>query len=606
MCLFTLVLLLGCSLCRATQTLLEVQIASDNRKRNFYVHQPRGKHPTKGLPLIIGLHGGGSSAEHFTRDANGGFIKISDRDGVYIVYPQGIDKHWNDGNRSCCGHGKCRVRSENINDVKFMSDIIDYMKKKYAIDEKRVYVAGISNGGLMTYRLALEMPQRFAAVGVVTANMHIDHETTTKRLKTKRPISVMIINGTKDKAMPWKGGQLAAFLKFGQLKSTRWAVNYWRKHNSCSAIAKRVPFKNKEIFDFAHAWKETYSGGRNGTEVVLIGVEGGGHTWPGGLKSQANLLTGAMCNDFSACEELWSFFKRHRLDGSTVQPTHQPQPEQPQTSSPRLMWLTKNIPYAKRSGFPTKLTSLDIHPPLGAKSDGNLPVAVLIHGGGWMGGDKGDLGWLYPKTFWLCANGYLVVSVNYRLSPKVKHPAHIEDANAAIAWIQKNISNYGGNPNRLILIGHSAGACISALAAVDNKRLRKAGADPKKIKGVVLLDAAAYNVPKIMPSAHPLIQLMYKKAFGEGTASQKDGSPINWVKLAKVLPPFLFVHCAKGKAPNMPAGVDALEFANELRNAGAKVTFVPVAGKSHDAFSHDLGKPGDPTTKALKEFLSKL
>lgn len=295
-------------------SLMKVKAGGIDRK--FYIHSPvlsaAEQKLNKSIPLIIGLHGGGSSVNDFIRDAKQGFIKIANRENVLIVYPEGIEKHWNDGNRSCCGTGKCRLRSENIDDVGFISDIINFMIHGHNADKSRVYICGVSAGGLMAYRLALEIPEQIAAIGVVASTMHIDHELMTTRLKTKRPVSVMLMNGTADKVMPWEGGQLAAFLKFGMLKPTPWTVNYWCIHNGCKTPTKRIDLPNKHWFDGCRAYKEVYKGGREDTEVVLFGLEGGGHTWPDGAKSPVQFLVGRVCRDVNGCEEFWSFFKRHK------------------------------------------------------------------------------------------------------------------------------------------------------------------------------------------------------------------------------------------------------------------------------------------------------
>lgn len=120
------------------------------------------------------------------------------------------------------------------------------------------------------------------------------------------------------------------------------------------------------------------------------------------------------------------------------------------------------------------------------------PVIVYVHGGGWCTGDKSE--WSKDKTQLFIDNGYICVSINYRLSPSVVHPIHIQDVSNAIAWVQYNIKKYGGDPTKLILVGHSAGAHIVALAITNNKYLSNVGVDTNNIQVACILDAGPYLV----------------------------------------------------------------------------------------------------------------
>lgn len=258
----------------------------------------------------------------------------------------------------------------------------------------------------------------------------------------------------------------------------------------------------------------------------------------------------------------------------------------------------RNIPYITRPGTPANLTSLDLHLP-DTKPAKPQPVFILIHGGGWSVGDKRNQTFVEPKTTWLKSQGFAVASINYRLSPAVSHPAHEEDVCAAIAWVQKNIAEHGGDPERIYLLGHSAGAHLAALAAIDQARLKAAGVDPKVIKGVVLLDGAGYDIPKQIPAAQRIgpLATMYRDAFTLDAKVQIDASPA--LKPIKNPPPFLICHVAwrtdSGEQSNLLAAA--------LRKAGGTATVVSVPGKSHMTINADCGKPGDPVTVALASFL---
>lgn len=254
----------------------------------------------------------------------------------------------------------------------------------------------------------------------------------------------------------------------------------------------------------------------------------------------------------------------------------------------------KDIPYVK-DGDP--LQKLDLYLPETGKEP--HPVVVAIHGGGWAIGDKTNRTFVQPKTGWLNEHGFIVASVNYRLSPKVTHPAHIEDVCQSIAWIQKHIARHGGDPKRIYLLGHSAGAHLAALAAVDQKRLRAAGVDPRAIRGAILIDGAGYDLPRQMRTGTPLARDagMFVKAFTLDPKVQQDASPA--LKVTAKPPPFLILHLKNRRAATTQAEV----LAQALRSKGGSVTVVPVFGKTHMTISWNLGRPGDATTRATARFL---
>lgn len=182
----------------------------------------------------------------------------------------------------------------------------------------------------------------------------------------------------------------------------------------------------------------------------------------------------------------------------------------------------------KNTNSNTDLTSLDIYTV--PNSSELKPVVIWIHGGGWAIGDKrNDM----PKKSSFFTNlGYVFVSVNYRLSPfpedinndeRIKHPAHIVDVADAIQWVQNNIEKYGGNPNKTVLIGHSAGAHLVALAGANQQLFIDRNISYGSMKGVISLDTQAYDIPKVI--ANSLQNDLYINAFTNNETLQKDASP---------------------------------------------------------------------------------
>lgn len=159
------------------------------------------------------------------------------------------------------------------------------------------------------------------------------------------------------------------------------------------------------------------------------------------------------------------------------------------------------------------------------------PVVIYIHGGGWCGGDKME--WSNSQTQCFVDSGYICVSVNYRLSPSVVHPIHIKDVSSAIAWVQCNIEKYGGNPSKLILVGHSAGAHIVALAITNMKYLIDAGVNINNIRVACILDSGPYLVMNELVYDDTVILNMIYKAIGtqdENSNSWYSFSPYNFIK----------------------------------------------------------------------------
>lgn len=258
--------------------------------------------------------------------------------------------------------------------------------------------------------------------------------------------------------------------------------------------------------------------------------------------------------------------------------------------------------YAKREGSAPNLTALDIYAPDGAK---DAPVMIMIHGGGWSMGDKNNRGLNTNKAPFFHQNGFIYVSINYRLSPAITHPAHIEDVAEAVAWVYDNIGKYGGDRNKIFVMGHSAGAHLAALVATDDRRLKKHGKNLSIIKGVILLDGAGYNIPIQMKGLSffgGLLGKMYEDAFTLDEAVQKDASPYYHVAKGKEIPPFL-AFTAGGRTASVN---QSTELVNALKNVGVQAETIDDASKNHGTINRDFGLPDEMITKKSKEFLDKI
>lgn len=259
-----------------------------------------------------------------------------------------------------------------------------------------------------------------------------------------------------------------------------------------------------------------------------------------------------------------------------------------------------NIPYAKIPGVAANLLSLDIYTPTAPATSGGYPVMVMVHGGGWRAGDKANDAVGREKAAFFTAQGYVYVSVNYRLSPAVKHPTHAEDVARALVWVAEHIKDYGGDPGRLTLMGHSAGAHLAALVATDGSHLAKMGKSPAMIDGVILLDTAGYDIPRNMEiTSEGLIKnVIFRNAFGKDPKVWAEASPINHVKAGGKFPRFLVFYTDR-----KTSGPISRDFAAALRKAGTSAAAVLTKGKTHTTLNLNIGDPGDEPTKLLLEFL---
>jgi acetyl esterase/lipase len=257
-----------------------------------------------------------------------------------------------------------------------------------------------------------------------------------------------------------------------------------------------------------------------------------------------------------------------------------------------------DIPYATIKGVDPNLTSLDIYAP---ETNGSWPVLVMIHGGAWVEGDKSNYNNTYYKPPFFTGQGFVYLSINYRLSPAVIHPAHVQDVARALAWVSANIHKYNGDPQRIFLMGHSAGAHLAALVAVDERYLRIHDLGLDVVKGVILLDGAGYDIPKLM-KVNDGLQDMYTTAFGENAAAWKDASPISHIAPGKPIPPFLLF-----TAGARPASfVLSNDLAQALQRAGIRAEVETEPDKNHGTITGDIGRPGDPVTAKIMQFLESL
>ncbi len=282
--------------------LMRRTLKHDGAERVYYVFVPPGlADKTKPAPLVVALHDGGGRAERFARLTR--LSEAATRAGFIVVYPEGIEQHWNDG-RSRVGF-ETFVR--NTDDVGFIKAMIDEIAKGlHAIDAKRVFALGMSNGGMMAIRLACEASDRFVGVASVAANMpdRMEH-----RCRPSAPVSLMMIHGTNDTMVPFRGGDVRSGLKrMGRVMSTEDTAEFFAQRNGCALTAVPTPVPNKSTEDSTETIRLEYPECRD-SRVVVYQVDRGGHTWPGARTGQPERVAGKTSQDFDASQTALDFFK---------------------------------------------------------------------------------------------------------------------------------------------------------------------------------------------------------------------------------------------------------------------------------------------------------
>lgn len=261
----------------------------DGRIRRWIVHLPEGYDATKQYPLFINMHG--FTANSSQQMQYTGFNDLSDEKGCIVVYPDGLDKRWNSG--------VTFGLDTKVDDVGFLSRLIDRMVLIYNADPLKVYSVGYSAGGFMSYRMACERTNRIAAIAPVVASVT---NSTFEVCTPARPISILAFNGTADDVTSFNGFP-------GNFPPISTIMKFWQEKNACDAVPDSTDVPNTSTTDKCTITKINYLNCGEGVSQTLMRVNGGGHTWPG--SSIAGL--GNTNQDVSANQEMWNFCTQFRI-----------------------------------------------------------------------------------------------------------------------------------------------------------------------------------------------------------------------------------------------------------------------------------------------------
>ena len=254
-----------------------------------------------------------------------------------------------------------------------------------------------------------------------------------------------------------------------------------------------------------------------------------------------------------------------------------------------------NLRYSDEPAARAEALSLDVYPATGA----DLPVVIFVHGGGWFRGDKSNVD---AKPAGFNARGFVFVSVNYRLIPEVDVTRQMQDVARAVAWVKENIGQYGGDPSRMFLMGHSAGGHLVSLLGTDESYLRAEGLSLADIRGVVSLDTQAYDIYKLMSNLPPASGEVYRETFGDDPEFWKAMSPQRHAAADKNIPPFAVVYTG-GKESRATL---SKEFFASLQEAGIPSVLFPAPEKTHGKLNREFGLPNDRISKLVFDWLDEL
>jgi polyhydroxybutyrate depolymerase len=278
------------------------RITVGDAERSYLFHVPPQARAGKPLPVVLMFHGAltdGQGMVRFTR-----LNEKSDQAGFIVVYPNGSGRlekmlFWNAGD--CCGY----AQHQNVDDVGFVRALLDELATEAKVDAKRVFATGISNGAMFCFRLADELADRIAAIAPVSGPMG------SETCHPAQPVSIIYFHGTADPFVPFAGGKGDKSLGTIDFRSVEHSVDNWIRADGCPAepAIKKLPQK---VADGTSVTRKAYGPGKQGSEVVLYEIEGGGHTWPG-HPLPFNFLGKATAN-ISANDLMWEFFLRHPRD----------------------------------------------------------------------------------------------------------------------------------------------------------------------------------------------------------------------------------------------------------------------------------------------------
>ncbi len=281
-------------------------------QRTYLLYVPSAYDGSQLVPLVIVLHGGGGSGRNVEAFTVGQFNDLAEMDGFLVAYPDAVKypaakRNWNDGRNVW----RYPAQRNNVDDVGFLSALIDHLIAAHHVDPQRVYATGPSNGGHMSLRLGCELSEKLAAIAPVIGELP---EPLAKSCAPVRRLPVLMINSVTDPMVPWQGGWIHFGMeRMGRGISVPETVRFWADRNGCASTPEAVQLPDVDPQDGTRVRREVYRGCKEGADVILYAVEGGGHTWPGAYQYATEKVVGRTSFDINASQLIWGFFKSHQL-----------------------------------------------------------------------------------------------------------------------------------------------------------------------------------------------------------------------------------------------------------------------------------------------------
>lgn len=286
--------------------ILNQSIIIDGTQRDYHIYVPNN---SLNKPIVLLLHGNGGNfdaviGETDVKSPQKIWLELAEQNEFIVLIPNGSlgsedRRGWNDCRNDAQGNPQ-------TDDVLFISELLEKVKSEYNHNEDKVYIAGISNGGQMAIRLALEIPEKITAFASVIASMSDSSECTNSTV----PISALFMNGTEDPILPYDGGQMTG--NRGLVKSTEENISYWTNRNNITNAPIEQTINDINNSDNCNAVKYSYQNGSNNTEVMLYKIISGGHAEPSISERYGNFflsIVGNQNGDFEMANEIWSFFE---------------------------------------------------------------------------------------------------------------------------------------------------------------------------------------------------------------------------------------------------------------------------------------------------------
>ncbi len=261
-----------------------------------------------------------------------------------------------------------------------------------------------------------------------------------------------------------------------------------------------------------------------------------------------------------------------------------------------------NVRYSTPEGSDPRLTSIDVfHSKRNAKPQ---PIVIFVHGGGFSAGDKSHAALVRNKALFFPRHGLVFISANYRLAPEVGHPTQTEDIADAVAFVRKHAADWGGDPDAIFLVGHSAGAQIVVQLVSDGSFLARRHVPIASIRGVISADTQMLDLPAALENAReeaPLREIV-EMVYGKTRDRWLAASPIAHLSKGGHWPPLLLFHSGSEQSPSATA---ARKFADAWRAAGGQAEVQSSREKDHPSLGRDIGKPGDWITETVMQFFTR-